>query len=385
MSSLDDLLTTSTIAGNGNWDESYPFLEKDIIVDPNTIIVREGTKVNWTVERNGYLSKTGDLIAKDFRHDNDVILQKYVTFTIEVTYRVIGDDTSLPEILLSGEDSKNLSEVTLSPKSTETIIVAQRSIDIPEGKYVSYVVNKHGYNTKRGNYKVNATSVLPITLNDNSYTFTVNPNPNDSDVLIVAERPLSPQTGNSILVEGKPNDGSSTTSTITYTVSKEGYETFSQTLPYISSDTTVDITIKKFYSINILVTNPSDANIQITNIIGAVLWEPQKYYDLHAIVKYEDKFYNATSSHTSTMEFEPSKWVEIKSSGWVIDGYTVQYEIKRVGYKDIKSSITVKKNETITLSMESLGSFCPEYSDTILFCLENNSDVTFQHEKGIDI
>lgn len=385
MSSLDDLLTTSTIAGNGDWDETYPFIEKKIVLDPNTIIVREGTEVKWSVEKEGYLPKSGELIAKDFHHDITVILKKYVTFTIEVTFTAIGGDSSLPEILLTGESGINLTETKLSPKSTETIIVAQRSIDVPEGNYVSYVVSKNGFNTKKGNYRVNATTTLPITLNDNAYTFTVNPTPHDADVLIVAERPLSQQIGNSILVEGKPNSSSgSTTSTITYTVSKEGFETISNTLPYITSDTSIDVTIKQFFSVQITVTDPADAEIKITNIIGAKPWEPQKYYDVHALVTYENKFYNCTRNHTSSMSFEPEYWTEVQTSAWVIDGYTVQYEIKRVGYREIKSSILVKKDENISIRMESTGGFCPEWTDTDLFCLENNTSVAFQSEASTD-
>ena len=398
MSSLDDLLTTSTIAGNGNWDETYSYLEKKIVIDQNTIIVREGTDVKWSVEKEGYLPKSGELIAKDFRHDINVILQKYVTFTIEVTFRVLGGDTSLPEILLSGENGINLTEVTLSPKSTSTIIVATRSIDVPEGRYVSYVVNKNGFNTKRGNYRVTATTIFPISLNDNAYTFTVNPTPQDADVLLVAERPITQQIGNSITVEGKPNDGSSPTSTISYTVSKEGFETFSSTVPYIMSDTTVDVTIKQFFRVQIIVTKPLDADIKITNIIGAKSWEPQKLYDVHALVNYNNKYYNCIRNHASGMAFEPAYWEEIHNTVWVIDGNTVTYEVKRTGFKEIKSSIIVKKNENVSINMESTGSFCLENFRGVidgisfdtndpthaLFCLENNTSMSFQDESGKD-
>ena len=378
MSSADDLFKTSTIAGKGILDETIPDIVKRVVLNPNTITVRAGTPVSYTVEKEGYLSAEGSLIAKDFVHDINVKLKKYVTLTVAVT----------------PVDSN----VTLT--APNGISVSDRIIKVPEGTYVSYVVSRAGFNTKKGNVKVDTDTTLPIIMSDNSYTFTVNPTPIDAGVELIAQRPLSPQIGNSIVVEGKPNDGSSPTSTITYIVSKEGYETYSQTIPYISSDTTVDVTIKKFFSVNISVSQPEDAVVKIKNIVGVSLWEPQKYYDLHAIVKYDNKFYNATSAHTSTMEFEPYRWVEIQSSGWVIDGDKVEYEIKRVGYKDIKSSVVVRKDENIVIKMESTGSFCienvecipPEYQHKIisdnptenLLCLENNEEMSFQSEASTD-
>ena len=349
--------------------------------DGNSITVREGTYIEYTVEKEDYLSAEGSLTAKNFTHEITVKLKQYKQLIVEVTYTLLTEDTSLPNITLTADNARDISETTVKSHSDDEWVV-EKSIRVPQGTYVTYIVAKEGLMTKKGNYKVNGNDTLQLTLNEDSYTIVVNPNPEDSTVLIEAEHPLGPQKGNSRMVSGIQHHASSW---IRYTVSKNGYETNTQTIPYIISDTTVNVTIKKFFSVTITVTQPSDANIKITSVIGALLWEPQKYYDVHAIVKYENKFYNATTSHTSTMEFEPNKWVEITSSCWVVDGQTVEYEIKRPGYKDIKSSVLVKKNEPIKLPMESLGCFCPEYTDEDLYYLENNSELSFQNEKGSDV
>ena len=351
----------------------------------NSIVVREGTKVIYNVDRDDYLSIENEIIAKNFNHNIEVKLKPYMKLTLEVTYTLPSEDTSLPDITLSGDNAIDISETTKKSESGSTWVV-EKSIRVPQGTYVSYYVFKEGLKIKKGNYRVNIDNdILRLTLNDDSYTIIINPTPDDSIVYIEAEHPLDhiegPVECRSRIVAGIQ---AYPTSWIKYTVEKEGYETIKGTIPYISSDTTIDITIKKYYSIIISVTKPEDANIQITNIIGAKVWEPEKYYDLHAVVKYNNKFYNSIENHTSSMEFEPSKWVEIKSSAWVVDGNTVEYEIKRIGYRDIKSSLIIKKNENIVISMESTGGFCPEWTDTDLFCLENNASVSFQSEASSD-
>lgn len=351
--------------------------------DGNSITVREGTHISYVVEKEDYLSNGGSIDAKNFRQEIDVRLKPYRQLTLKVSYTNTSNDDSLPVISLVSDNATYVSETTKNEEeSHDNYWVVEKSIKVPEGDYVSYIVSKTGLNTKKGNYKVNLDTTLPLTLNSNSYTFTVNPTPSNANVVIDAQIPLGPQIGNSRVVSGKPNDGSSVTSTITYTVSKEGYETYSETLPYISSDTTVDVTIKKFYKLNIIAAQPSDANIKIINITGVKTWEPQKYYDEHSLVIYDDKYYNCLQDHTSLMDFEPSKWSEVTSNVWVVDGSTVQYEIKRVGYREIKTSIVVKKDENIVIRMESFGLFCPEWTDMDLLCLESNESVSFQSEAG---
>ena len=351
----------------------------------NSITVREGTHVEYTVEKEDYLSAEGSIDAKNFNHEINVRLKPYRQLLLKVTYTNTTDDDSLPLITLAADGAKDISETTKNDEeSHDNYWVVEKSIKVPEGNYVSYIVSKTGLNTKRGNYKVNLDTTLPLTLNGNSYTFTVNPTPGDATVVIDAQIPLGPQIGNSRVVSGKPNDGSSATSTITYIVSKEGYETFSETLPYISSDTTVDVTIKKFYNFSIVIAQPADADVKIFNITGAKTWEPQKYYNEHSLVIYDDKYYNCVQDHTSLMEFDPSKWSEVTTSVWVVDGTNIQYEIKRVGYREIKTNITIKKDEEVVIRMESTGGFCPEWTDTDLFCLETNEAVSFQSEASSD-
>ena len=75
---------------------------------------------------------------------------------------------------------------------------------------------------------------------------------------------------------------------------------------------------------------------------------------------------------------------EVTSSAWVTNGTNVEYEVKRVGYEDVSGNIIVRKNENVHINMVSFGGFCPETTDTDLYCLENNELVSFQNEHGTD-
>lgn len=376
----------------------------------NSITVREGTYIEYLVEKEDYLSVEGFLIAKNTQGIN-VKLKQYMILKLEVSYLNNTTDDSLPLISLNAENAKDITDTIVKTHSGNEWVV-EKSIKVPEGTYVSYIITKAGLNTKKGNYKVIVNNaILPLTLNNNTYTFTVNPTPVDCTVDIEAERPAGPQNGNSRLVEGKPNDGSSPTSTITYTVSKDGYETFTETLNYISSDTTVNITLKQFFKFNIIAKNPTDATIKITEITNVKDWESGKSYDVHAIVKYNDKYYNCLVKHTSTSNpsDDINNWKIIETSGWVVDGQTVKYTVERPGYNNIKAEILIKKDENIEITMTSFGGFCLESimalvaessvsqevkdritSETdnptkVLLSLDTNIAVPFQNEEGKDI
>ena len=347
----------------------------------NSIVVREGTKVDYTVNNEGYLGTDGSVTAKNFTHEIKVSLKQYKQLRVQVSYNTLSEsDTTLPDIELSGEDSTDLSEITVISHTGRAWKV-ERSIKVPEGNYVTYYIEKTGLKIKRGNIRVNEDSVLPISLNDNAYTFTVIPTPKDSTVILTAERPLFPQEGNSIVVEGRPQ--STMTSWINYIVKKDGYETVENTVEYISSDVVYEVIIKQFFRL-VITSTPNDANIKIKTISGQNDWEPNKKYDAHALVKYNNTYYNANSAHTSGTSFNPALWTEVTSSVWVTNGTNVEYEVKRVGYEDVSGNITVRKNESVPVNMVSFGGFCPETTDTDLYCLENNELVSFQNEHGTD-
>ena len=260
----------------------------------NSIVVREGTKVDYTVNNEGYLGINGSVTAKNFTHDIKVSLKQYKQLRVQVSYNTLSEsDTTLPDIELSGEDSTDLSEITVISHTGRAWKV-ERSIKVPEGNYVTYYIEKTGLKIKRGNIRVHEDSVLPISLNDNAYTFTVIPTPNDSTVILTAERPLFHQEGNSIVVEGRPQ--STMTSWINYVVKKDGYETVENTVEYISSDVVYEVTIKQFFRL-VITSTPNDANIKIKTIFGQNDWEPNKKYDAHALVKYNNTYYNANSAH----------------------------------------------------------------------------------------
>lgn len=369
----------------------------------NTITVREGTEVHYSVEKEGYLTISNDIVVNN---DNNIKieLKHYNKFTLRVTYTVNSEDLSLPVISLTGEKAIDITPTTKDEEaSTETNWIVEKSIKVPEGNYVTYNINKLGYKIKKGNIKITEDNMeLFLSLNDDAYTFTVNAGPNDPKptYILTAEHPLPVQypTENSIMVSGITS--MFPTSWIKYVIKQDGYETVSKLIPYISSDTVEYVTMKKYYHISTSVVYPEDGVAKITNIIGARNWESAEYYDLHAIVKYGDKFYNANQIIDSDISFDPTKWDEVTSSAWVVSGYTVEYEGRRTGYTPIVSRIIVTDNVDIPMSLLSTGSFCVENVECLpeavkqeitdpdptqnLFCMETNEAMSFQSENSTD-
>lgn len=157
----------------------------------STITVPCNSIINWSIDKEGYVSKSGTIEAK-----------KTQTLTIELTKIVTLEIQPTPEnasvSLLCG-DYKQI----------------DNKISVPSGSTVYYSVEETHYSTNSGSYKVTEDTILPIKLVPNNYTLTIVPIPSDATVTLTAKDYT--QIGNSITVPY----GTS----VDYEVSASGYIT----------------------------------------------------------------------------------------------------------------------------------------------------------------
>lgn len=157
-----------------------------------------------------------------FKYENSINTATYNAFT------TAGYDTMGTK---EGVYLKNINAVfytlTISPTPNDAAVVLTatgytqegNSITVEEGTSVTYTVSKPGYTTETDTITVNSTQTLPVSLTEILYTLTLTPTPNDATVKLEASgyQTITGTGAQSISV--RPN------TTVTYTVSKSGYDT----------------------------------------------------------------------------------------------------------------------------------------------------------------
>ena len=112
----------------------------------NSLSIKEGTEVNYTVTLSGYESKTGTFtITEDTVMD--ITLKKYYSYFITA----------------SPSDAK----ISIYDYSTNNLIASNAGtmlVDILEGTTIKYVVSKTYYGTQTGNATVNSDGKITVTL-----------------------------------------------------------------------------------------------------------------------------------------------------------------------------------------------------------------------------
>ena len=127
--------------------------------------------------------------------------------------------------------------------------VSGNSITTYYGTNITYTVAQSGYVTKTESTILLDDIILPVSLM-NQYTFTINPTPSNATVVLSA--PGTTQVGNSILVN--PGD------TVSYSVSKTGYVTQSNSIVVNSTQTLPITLILQTYTLTVE-PNPTDATV----------------------------------------------------------------------------------------------------------------------------
>ena len=165
-------------------------------VSGNTITVIQGTAVEYTVSRLGYVQKTE-------------------TFVVDTTRQIL---VSLTPILVTlTVDPVTLSDatVTLSADGYQTVTgTGSQFIEVAQYTEVTYTVSRNGYNTSTDTIPVTLTQTINVTLVPINYTLTVNPTYSGASVTFNTSGTVS---GNSITVPYGTN--------VSYTLTATGHDT----------------------------------------------------------------------------------------------------------------------------------------------------------------
>ena len=190
----------------------------------NSYTAREGFTLNWSVEADGYETKTGELtLMQDETISVSLELKKY-TFAINPT-------PSNAKVVINGTEGS--------------------SFVLEHGSLVSWSVSAENYTTKTGELTLAQDTTLDIVLEEIKHTFTINPNPVNAKVIINGIERKSITT-----IQG---------SEIVWSVSAENYTTKSGTLTLTQTEV-LDVeleAIKHTFTIN---ATPDDAVVVINGI-----------------------------------------------------------------------------------------------------------------------
>lgn len=226
---LSDTLYTYTIApvpGNA----TVTLTATGYTQDGNSITVPYSTNVSWEVSAPHYDTKSGSKIITQTETNTVTLDLTLYTYTIDP---VPADAT-----------------VTLSAQGYTQV---ENSISVPYNTTVAWTVSKTDYDTKSGNKTVTQTETDTVNLDLTLYTLTISPTPANATVELMATGYT--QEGNTIKVP--------TGTVVTYTVSKEYYNTEYNSVTVTADDTIyVQLTdILYTYTIN---PTPADAIVVMT-------------------------------------------------------------------------------------------------------------------------
>lgn len=167
----------------------------------NSITVKYGTTVNYTVSKASHITATGTINAVN--------------------------DENIPVSLVN----QNTLTINPSPSNATVTLTATgftqigNSILVNPGTSVNYSVSKTGYVTQSNTVTVNSDQTINVTLALSRHTITINPTPSDATVTFST----GTVSGNTCTVDYG--------TTVTYTVSKSSYETKSASVTVQSNQT----------------------------------------------------------------------------------------------------------------------------------------------------
>ena len=268
------------------------------IVKGNSILVRKGTSITYTISKEDFVTKTITEVAKEtktvdvdlnkiqctltinptpsnaivtFNNASGTVSGNSITVDIDTTveYTVSADKyvSKTQSIVVDSTKSINVSlnkimyTLTVNPTPSNATVTltasgysqSGNSITVPIDTKVTYTVSKTHYVTQTNSISMTSNNTLNINLNRQKYTLTINPTPSDSTVTLTANG--ATQSGNSITVDSE--------TTVNYTVSRTGYVSKSGS---VVADSTRSITVsltKHNYTFTIIPI-PSNATVTLT-------------------------------------------------------------------------------------------------------------------------
>ena len=203
----------------------------------NYISVDIGTAVSYSVSKTGYETISGSYAQLNENVRLTPVLRQLVTFTITPTP---ADAT----VTLTCSD----------PNYTQT--PNTNSITVPAGESVTWTVSKQDYITQTNTTTVTENQTLQVSLLTTYCTLTIVPTPSDATVVLTSTG--ATQSGNTITVA----NGAS----ITYTVSKTGYVTQTNTIS-ITYSRTLNVDLLNLCTLTIAPI-PSNATVVLTSSVS---------------------------------------------------------------------------------------------------------------------
>lgn len=304
--------------------DKITLITEDGIVNDDEIFVAEGTRIEYLIEKEKYVSKSGFITAKAivemndyYEHVNEFILIPIYRLTIESPDVFVGS--------LNRYVTPNISLVADGCKQVDNYI------DVPKNTVVSYIVSAPTLTEKSGKVTVVEDKTIPINLMSNVFTITINPIPSDSKVVIECDGKVGEQQGNSLMVEGGIP--------IKYTVSHDGYASQTITINGIYKDVQQSVYLGEYVTLTINPT-PSDASIELLS----------------------------------------GNFSQIDNTITVTKGSGITYAIKRFGYEPVGDKIILDKDTTLDIELKDLLYLVPETTDLDAFVLENNERQQFMLE-----
>ena len=309
----------------------------------NSIIVKFGTDVSWSVSKEHYVTQSGHLGVNDNITRNISLSLQTFTYTINPTP---ADSTVI--LTASGYTQSG------------------NSIVVPYNTSVSYNVSRTGYATKTGSEIIIQDTTTSISLTKNNYTITISTTPSDATV-----------TFNTGTISGKSCTVLYDTE-VTYQISRTGYVTSQEYIKVVTQTETITAPalVKDNFTLTI---NPTPSNATVTfntsgTISGNSITVPYNTTVSYTVsaTGYETKtqsttvdtnksvsvilntLYTFTINPTpsdSTVTLTASGFVQSGNSITVADGTTINYSVAKTSYKTQTGTYTISGADA-TLSIE---------------------------------
>lgn len=277
----------------------------------NSITVAAGTNVTYTVEAPGYITKTG-------------------------TVQILQDKTSYISLVYN---MKVLTVNVVDPYDAtvefSTGTIQGNKCTVETGTSVTYTVKREGYYSQTKTITVSTDTTVNVSLVQ-AITISIIPEPADANIVLTATGYT--QTNNSITVPYGTN--------VTYTVSKDGYETQTASFEAIV-DKELSIFLSKIVVPNYTLTintTPKDATVLLN-----VSEEQVSYGSI------TDSQISSTidgGNTLSTSDYITLGDVANETNTIVVpQGTLVQYSVSKDGYATKHDSVTVIQDTVIDVSL----------------------------------
>ena len=359
----------------------------------NTITVDYGTKVDWVVSKTGYVSQNGSITpTENTTKDVALVLEKH-TFSIvatpsDATVIINSEERSTftadygteinwsvgKEGYVSKEGTYILTadkeEVVALDKQQITITVAatpedatvklngvtQKSITVDYGTEVSYEVSKTGYVSKSGTVSAINTETITIELVKQKVTLTIAPTPEDAVVKIngIEQKTITVDYGTEV----------------TYEVSKTGYVSKTATISVVNTET-LSVNLSNEQVTITIAPTPEDAMVKLNGVVQksvTVDYGTQVTYEVSK-TGYVSKSGNIIADETQTLPVELVKQqvtltivptpedATVKLNGVVQKSVTVDYgtevtyEVSKTGYDTKTAKVVVNETKSLPITL----------------------------------